>query len=56
VRCARASALIVLRNYHKLLREARRDTMTALDRQRQAAEWKARGRAANIRIRAKRGE
>ena len=45
-----------LRNYHKLLREARRDTMTALDRQRQAAEWKARGRAANIRIKAKRGE
>jgi ribosome biogenesis GTPase len=45
-----------LRNYHKLLREARRDTMTALDRQRQAAVWKARGRAANIRMKAKRGE
>ena len=26
-----------LRNFHKLLREARRDTMTALDRQRQVA-------------------
>src|SRR5215831_4419591 len=33
-----------LRNYHKLLREMRRDTLTALDRQRQRAEWKARPR------------
>ena len=30
-----------LRNYHKLLREMRRDTMTALDRQRQLSEWKS---------------
>ena len=45
-----------LRNYHKLLREMRRDTLTALDRQRQRAEWKARGRGAEIRLRAKRGE
>ncbi len=45
-----------LRNYHKLLREMRRDTLTALDRQRQRAEWKARGRAAEVRMRAKRGE
>jgi ribosome biogenesis GTPase / thiamine phosphate phosphatase len=45
-----------LRNYHKLLREMRRDTLTALDRQRQRAEWKARGRGAEIRMRAKRGE
>ena len=34
-----------LSNYHKLLREARRDTMSALERQRQVAQWKARGRA-----------
>ncbi len=45
-----------LRNYHKLLRETRRDSLTALDRQRQLAEWKARGRAANMRMKAKRGE
>jgi ribosome biogenesis GTPase len=45
-----------LRNYHKLLREMRRDTLTALDRQRQRSEWKARGRAAEVRMRAKRGE
>lgn len=45
-----------LRNYHKLLREMRRDAMTALDRQRQAAMWKARGKAAAARMRAKRGE
>jgi ribosome biogenesis GTPase len=45
-----------LRNYHKLLREVRRDTMTALDRQRQRAAWKERGRAAKVRMKAKRGE
>lgn len=44
-----------LRNYHKLLRESRRDTLTALDRQKQLAEWKARGRAARERMRDKRG-
>jgi ribosome biogenesis GTPase len=44
-----------LRNYHKLLRESRRDTLTALDRQKQVAEWKARGRAARERMRDKRG-
>jgi ribosome biogenesis GTPase len=44
-----------LRNYHKLLREARRDTMTALDRQRQLSEWKARGRAARQKLALKRG-
>ncbi|WP_298830289.1 ribosome small subunit-dependent GTPase A [uncultured Piscinibacter sp.] len=43
-----------LRNYHKLLREARRDTMSALERQRQVAMWKARGRAGAARARAKR--
>ena len=45
-----------LRNYHKLLREARRDTMSALERQREVAQWKARGKAARARIRQKRGE
>ena len=43
-----------LRNYHKLLREARRDTMSALERQRQVAMWKARGRAGAARAKAKR--
>jgi len=45
-----------LRNYHKLLREARRDTLTALDRQRQLAAWKVRGREASARMKAKRGD
>ena len=45
-----------LRNYHKLVREVRRDTLTALDRQRLVAEWKARGRAAKVKLKAKRGE
>jgi len=45
-----------LRNYHKLLRETRRDTLTALDKQRQVAMWKERGRAAKVRMKAKRGE
>jgi ribosome biogenesis GTPase / thiamine phosphate phosphatase len=43
-----------LRNYHKLLREARRDTMSTLERQRQVAMWKARGRAGAARAKAKR--
>ncbi len=45
-----------LRNYHKLLRDARRDTQSALGRQQQVAEWKVRGRLANARIKSKRGE
>ena len=45
-----------LRNYHKLLREARRDTMSALERQQLLAVWKARGRAGAARAKAKRGE
>ena len=43
-----------LENYHKLLREARRDTLTALERQAQQALWKQRGRAGAARARAKR--
>jgi ribosome biogenesis GTPase / thiamine phosphate phosphatase len=45
-----------LRNFHKLLREARRDTLTALDRQKQVAQWKVRGRAVRERMKVKRGE
>jgi ribosome biogenesis GTPase len=44
-----------LRNYHKLLREARRDTMSVLERQQQVTVWKARGRAARVNMKAKRG-
>jgi ribosome biogenesis GTPase len=43
-----------LRNFHKLQRELKRDTMTALERQRQLAEWKARGRAGAQRWKQKR--
>lgn len=43
-----------LENYHKLLREARRDTLTALERQAQQALWKQRGRAGAARAKAKR--
>ena len=43
-----------LRNFHKLLREARRDTMSPLERQRQIAQWKERGRAGHARAKAKR--
>jgi hypothetical protein len=45
-----------LRNYHKLLREVRRDTLTALNRQQQLAEWKVRGRAVRERMKVKREE
>lgn len=45
-----------LRNYQKLLREMRRDTRTALERQQQVSEWKARGRGAQLRLKMKRGE
>jgi ribosome biogenesis GTPase / thiamine phosphate phosphatase len=44
-----------VRNFHKLLREARRDAMSALEQREQRAQWKARGREAAIRSRAKRG-
>ncbi|MBC7940299.1 MAG: GTPase RsgA, partial [Chitinophagaceae bacterium] len=44
-----------LRSFHKLLREARRDTLTALERRAQLSQWKARGRAAKVRIEQKRG-
>jgi ribosome biogenesis GTPase len=44
-----------LLSYHKLQREARRHEMTLRDRQRQLAEWKSRGGAAQAVSRAKRG-
>jgi ribosome biogenesis GTPase len=44
-----------LRNYQKLQREARRDTLTALERKTQVSQWKARSRAAKVRMDAKRG-
>jgi ribosome biogenesis GTPase len=43
-----------LRNYQKLLRELRRDALTPLDRQKQVAQWKSRGKAARERMRQKR--
>ena len=45
-----------VRNYHKLLREVRRDTLTVLERHQQLSEWKARGRSARERMKLKRGE
>jgi ribosome biogenesis GTPase len=44
-----------LRNFHKLQREAQRDTLSVLQRQAQLAEWKQRSRAAREVTRAKRG-
>ncbi|WP_284616553.1 ribosome small subunit-dependent GTPase A [Aquabacterium humicola] len=43
-----------VRNFHKLQREAKRDTLTALEKREVVSQWKARGRAAAQRIRAKR--
>ena len=42
-------------NFHKLQREARRDSLNALQVREQRATWKARGREAAMRIRSKRG-
>ncbi len=44
-----------LRNYHKLQREMRRDSMSALQRREQLSMWKARGKAGAQRLKAKRG-
>jgi len=43
-----------LRNFQKLVREARRDTLTALEKREQLAHWKARGREGSARAKAKR--
>ena len=45
-----------LANYFKLQREVRRDTLSALERQKLLSQWKARGRQAAQRLRDKRGE
>jgi ribosome biogenesis GTPase len=45
-----------LANYFKLQREVRRDTLSALERQKLLGQWKARGRHAAQRLRDKRGE
>ena len=42
-----------LRNFHKLQRENRRDTLSALERQNQRNQWKVRHKAARARDRAK---
>jgi ribosome biogenesis GTPase len=44
-----------LKNYNKLLREARRDSITALERKAQVQQWKVRSRHARIRAEGKRG-
>jgi len=44
-----------LANFQKLKREVRRETMTFLDRRKQLSVWKARGRAAEQRMKMKRG-
>jgi ribosome biogenesis GTPase / thiamine phosphate phosphatase len=44
-----------LRSFQKLLREAQRDTLSALERKQQVSVWKARGRAARANMKAKRG-
>jgi len=43
-----------LRSFHKLRREAQRDTLSALERQRQLSEWKSRTRAGRARAKEKR--
>jgi ribosome biogenesis GTPase len=39
-----------LKNFHKLLRESRRDTQSIFERQRQLAVWKARSKASRARL------
>jgi ribosome biogenesis GTPase / thiamine phosphate phosphatase len=45
-----------LKNFQKLQRETQRDTMSALERKAQLAQWKVRGRAGTARAKQKRGE
>lgn len=45
-----------LRNYQKLLREARRETLSVLERQQQTAVWKSRSRSTRSWMKLKRGE
>lgn len=56
--CAVAGAVAPerLRSFHKLQREARRDTLTPLQKQAQVAQWKARSRAVRRHLAGKRGQ
>ncbi|MEP7303086.1 MAG: ribosome small subunit-dependent GTPase A [Caldimonas sp.] len=45
-----------LRNFQKLLRETRRDTLTWVERRQQLSAWKTRGKEAKVRMKMKRGE
>ena len=45
-----------LRNFQKLLREARRDSLTLLEKQQQAAVWRQRGKAQRARAKFERGQ
>jgi ribosome biogenesis GTPase len=44
-----------VRNFHKLQREARRDSLNALEMREQRRDWKMRGREGTMRAKAKRG-
>jgi ribosome biogenesis GTPase len=45
-----------LRNFQKLLRETRRDTLSYVERRQQLSAWKSRGKATRERMKMKRGE
>ena len=45
-----------LRNFHKLLRETRRDSLTWVERRQQLAAWKSRGKDTRMRMKLKRGD
>ncbi len=45
-----------LRNFQKLLRETRRDTMGWVERRQQLSAWKSRGKATRERMKMKRGD
>jgi len=45
-----------LRNFHKLLRETRRDSLTWVERRQQLSAWKSRGKEARVRMKMKRGD
>ena len=44
-----------LRNFQKMLRETRRDTLSWIERRQQLSAWKSRGQEARVRIKMKRG-
>ncbi len=44
-----------LKSFQKLVREARRDTLTLREKQQQVSQWKARARASRAHMKAKRG-